>query len=140
MGLAVGQSAILGLLISGFYKAFTGRIQPPGHSLMAISSNNLVDISRDFQFGFLRHGVYWGWPSTHATLAFAISAAFWTLFPENKIIRFLALIYAFYVGIGVAITSIHWFSEFVAGAIIGSVIGITVGKSYLAGVEEKVGI
>ena len=49
-----------------------------------------------------------------------------------KIIRFIALAYAFYIGIGVSVTSIHWFSEFVAGATIGSVIGVVVGKSYLA--------
>ena len=39
------------------------------------------------------------------------------------------MFYAFYVGVGVSI-SIHWFSEFVAGAIIGSLIGAMVGKSF----------
>ena len=34
-----------------------------------------------------------------------------------------------YVGIGVSLT-IHWFSDFVAGVIFGSVIGIVVGKSF----------
>jgi membrane-associated phospholipid phosphatase len=33
------------------------------------------------------------------------------------------------VGMGVSIR-IHWFSEFLAGAIIGSVIGAVVGKSF----------
>jgi membrane-associated phospholipid phosphatase len=66
-----------------------------------------------------------------------MALAIWTLFPKNKIIRFIALAYAFYVGIGTAVSSIHWFSEFVAGAIIGSVIGIVVGKSYLAIYERK---
>jgi membrane-associated phospholipid phosphatase len=41
----------------------------------------------------------------------------------------LAILYAFYVGMGVSMT-IHWFSDFVAGAIIGSVIGAVVGKSF----------
>jgi len=39
------------------------------------------------------------------------------------------MFYAFYVGVDVSI-SIHWFSEFVAGAIIGSLIGAVVGKSF----------
>jgi hypothetical protein len=42
-----------------------------------------------------------------------------------------ALLYAFYIGLGVSVT-IHWFSEFVAGAIIGSVIGTVVGRSFIS--------
>jgi hypothetical protein len=41
----------------------------------------------------------------------------------------VALLYACYVGLGVSMT-IHWFSDFVAGAIIGSVVGEVVGKSF----------
>jgi membrane-associated phospholipid phosphatase len=51
------------------------------------------------------------------------------LCPRNKIIIFCALLYAVYIGLAVSVT-IHWFSEFAAGAIIGSVIGMTVGKSF----------
>jgi membrane-associated phospholipid phosphatase len=121
----VGQAAILGLAISSFYKAFTGRIPPPhffGHSA-------LLDTSHGFRFGFLRGGMFWGWPSSHTTIAFAMAVALWELYPENKVVRYAAILYAFYVGIGVSIR-IHWFSEFVAGAIIGSVIGAVVGKTF----------
>jgi hypothetical protein len=51
------------------------------------------------------------------------------LYPKSKVIVFGALVYAFYVGFAVSVT-IHWFSEFAAGAIIGSVIGMTVGRSF----------
>jgi membrane-associated phospholipid phosphatase len=34
-----------------------------------------------------------------------------------------------YVGLSVSVT-IHWFSEFVAGAIFGSLIGVVVGRSF----------
>ena len=51
------------------------------------------------------------------------------LYPKNKVIVFSALVYAFYIGFAVSVT-IHWFSEFAAGAIIGSVIGITAGRSF----------
>jgi membrane-associated phospholipid phosphatase len=130
-GLAVAQAAFLGLVISSLYKAFTGRIQPPGHLYtLFVNIGDLKDTSHQFLFGFLRHGVFWGWPSSHTTIAFAMAVAIWTIFPKNKIIRFIAPTYAFYIGIGVAVTSIHWFSEFVAGAIIGSVIGVVVGKSF----------
>lgn len=137
VGLAVAQAAVMGLLVAAFYKAFTGRIQPPGRAFSpVVDGGKLVDMSHQFQFGFLRHGVFWGWPSSHTTVAFAMSVAIWSLFPKNKIIRFSALAYALYVGIGVSVTSIHWFSEFVAGAIFGSVIGLVVGKSFLAGMKK----
>ena len=123
---ALGQAAILGLVISSVYKAFTGRIPPPHF----FSNHAPTDTSHGFQFGFLRGGMFWGWPSSHTTVAFAMAVALWELYPENRLIRYGAILYAFYVGIGVSIT-IHWFSEFVAGAIIGSVIGFVVGKSLL---------
>jgi membrane-associated phospholipid phosphatase len=123
---ALGQAAILGLVISSVYKAFTGRIPPPHF----FSNHAPIDTSHGFQFGFLRGGMFWGWPSSHTTVAFAMAVALWELYPENRLIRYGAILYAFYVGIGVSIT-IHWFSEFVAGAIIGSVIGLVVGKSLL---------
>jgi hypothetical protein len=41
----------------------------------------------------------------------------------------MAITYALYIGIGVSRT-IHWFSDFAAGAIIGSAKGAVVGKSF----------
>ena len=122
---ALGQAAILGLAISSFYKAFTGRIPPP----YFLSHGALVDTSHGFRFGFLRGGMFWGWPSSHTTVAFAMAVTLWGLYPESKPVRYAAILYALYVGVGVSIR-IHWLSEFVAGAIIGSVIGAVVGKSY----------
>ena len=48
-GWASGQAALIGLIISSVYKAFTGRVQPP----MTTSAAGLVDSSRDWMFGFL---------------------------------------------------------------------------------------
>lgn len=122
---ALGQAAFLGLAVSSVYKAFTGRIPPPHFW----NHRALVDTSHGFRFGLLRGGMFWGWPSSHTTVAFAMVVALCQLYPENKRLRYAAFLYACYVGIGVSMT-IHWFSEFVAGAIIGSVIGAVVGKSF----------
>lgn len=131
LGMAEAQAVILGVVVSSGYKAFTGRLQPPSHFQSgSLDVSRLIDNSHSFQFGFLRHGIFWGWPSSHTTLAFAMAAAAWYLFPKNRIARTIVLAYAFYVGLGVAVTSIHWFSEAVAGAVIGTVIGAVVGKSY----------
>lgn len=122
---SLGQAALLGLLISSFYKAITGRLNPPEIFHTDIS----VDTSQIFHFGFLREGVFWGWPSSHTTIAFAMAITLIMLFPKNKIIRRVVILYAFYIGLGVSMT-IHWFSDFAAGALIGTAIGIAVGKSF----------
>ncbi len=120
---ATAQAAVIGLLISSLYKAFTGR-PSPRHSV-----GTLIDTSREFHFGFLKGGVFFGWPSSHTTVAFAMSAAIWTLYPSSKVARYGALLYAIYIGVGVSMT-IHWFSDFAAGAIIGAAIGMTVGNVF----------
>lgn len=92
------------------------------------------DFSHDFRFGWLRGGVFWGWPSSHTTIAFAMATTVFTLFPKNKWLGGLALAYAGYIGLGVSMT-IHWLSDFVAGAILGTVIGVVVGKSFLCNLD-----
>ena len=119
------QTLNTGSLISSFYKAFTGRIHPS--EIMTVGQ--LTDTSHIFHFGFLREGIFWGWPSSHTTIAFAMAATLCKLYPKNKVLRVLAIAYAAYIGLGVSI-SIHWFSEAVAGAIIGSVTGTVVGGYY----------
>lgn len=121
-GWALGQAALLGWIISSLYKAFTGRIPPD-------MAGSLTDISHGFQLGFLRGGIFWGWPSSHTTVAFAMGGALFALFPGKKW-RWLGLAWALYVGLSVSV-SIHWLSEFVAGAIIGTVIGLAVGRGII---------
>lgn len=127
IGWAIGQAAVIASFISSTYKAFTGRIHPPLTTAM--------DTSHGFQFGFMRGGIFWGWPSSHTTIAFAMAVALVMLYPKNKVVFYCAFLYALYVGLSTS-TSIHWFSEFVAGAIIGSVIGVVVGKSFYSSLKD----
>ena len=120
-GWAIAQAELLGALIVIAYKAFTGRAHP-----MHIIG---PDISHVFHFGFLRGGVFWGWPSSHTTVAFAMAATVFTLFPKQRWLGVLVILYALYIGVGVSMT-IHWFSDFVAGTIVGSVAGTVVGRSF----------
>jgi membrane-associated phospholipid phosphatase len=128
---ALGQSALLGVGISSLYKVFTGRIP---HSFRELTIS-LVDTSHQFQFGLYRAGAFQGWPSSHTTVAFAMAVTLVVLYPAQtmlqRIIRYGAIMYAFYIGIGVS-TNIHWFSDFAAGAILGSIIGMSVGKAFFA--------
>jgi hypothetical protein len=52
------------------------------------------------------------------------------LFLKQRWLGYMAITYALYIGIGVSMT-IPWFSDFLAGAIIGTAIGTVVGKSFL---------
>jgi membrane-associated phospholipid phosphatase len=114
-----------GLGVSSFYKVFTGRVQPN-----LSGTTPLIDTSHSFHFGFMKNGAFWGWPSSHTTVAFSMAFALITLFPNNKTLKYLSIIYACYVGLGVSM-SIHWISEGVAGAIFGTMIGIAVGNEFI---------
>jgi len=120
-GWALLQSELIGLFISSAYKAVTGR----AHPLHIVDR----DISHVFQFGFMRGGVFWGWPSSHTTIAFGMAFTVITLFPKWRWLSAAVILYALYVGLGVSMT-IHWFSDFAAGVIIGSVIGVIVGRCF----------
>ena len=124
VGWAVGQAELIGGIIAAAYKAVTGRAHP-SHLVGA-------DLSHTFRFGLLRGGVFWGWPSSHTTIAWAMAVTIFTLLPKERWMGYVAIGYALYVGLGVSMT-IHWFSDFLAGAIIGTVIGLVVGRSFLEG-------
>ncbi|MBI5220318.1 MAG: phosphatase PAP2 family protein [Candidatus Liptonbacteria bacterium] len=121
---ALVQAEFIGYLISIAYKALTGRAGPPH-----FFSSAILDTSRIFHWGFLEGGVFWGWPSSHTTVAFAGAMALFMLYSDKKWVRYLCLAYALYIGLSVSFT-IHWFSDFVAGAIMGTVVGVTVGRSF----------
>jgi membrane-associated phospholipid phosphatase len=125
----LAQAAGLAWLTSAIYKSLTGR-PGPAESLNNLGNISMGDISHIFKFGFLRGGIAWGWPSSHTAVAFAMSACLFVLYPEKKFIKYLGLIYAIYIGISVSMT-IHWFSDFLAGIIFGSLAGLVVGKSFL---------
>lgn len=118
---AVAQAEVIAWLVSSTYKAFTGRAHPLRHST--------DDLTRVFHFGFLRGGVFWGWPSSHTTVAFALAFTLVRLFPKQRVPHIIAIAYAGYIGVGVSIT-IHWFTDFLAGAIIGTLIGVVVGNGF----------
>jgi len=121
-GWALGQAAVLGVVISSIIKVFTGRPGPTQITAM-------IDTSHVFRFGFWKGGAFFGWPSSHTTVAFAMALTLVALFPDKKWVRYSAMAYAWYVGISVS-ASIHWFSDFVAGAILGTLIGMGVGQTF----------
>jgi len=120
---AIFQAAAVGWFLSSFYKALTGRVQPNIHTI-----DEGINQSLNWNFGFFEHGIFWGWPSSHTTVAFAMMATIIILLQnKHKTLKYLIIIYAFYIGFAVSLR-IHWFSEFISGIIFGTVAGIVVGK------------
>jgi membrane-associated phospholipid phosphatase len=119
--LALGQAVILGSFTSSLYKAFTGRIPPD-------LTNIVTDISHGFRFGFWEGGIFWGWPSSHTTIAFAMAVTFLVMYPKKTVMKYFVLLYAAYIGFGASI-GFHWFSEVVGGVVLGSIVGLVVGSN-----------
>ena len=120
---------LLGFSLSTFIKIFTGRTSPPhiGHN----ETLNLVDNSRAFNFGFMREQILGGWPSSHATVMFALATTLSILLPAHWLIRLGLFSTALFIAIGVTF-GYHWFSEFIAGSLLGISIGLVVGRYFLA--------
>lgn len=113
---------VFAVIVDSIMKAFTGRPAPS----MAIG---LIDNSQVFRFGFMKGGIFWGWPSEHTMVAFAMATAFAKLNSKKMSFVILAYLYAFYIAAGVSLR-IHWFSDVMAGILIGYAIGRTVVACY----------
>lgn len=121
-GVASAQAVIIAWLISSFYKVFTGRIQPD-----FLVQTSAGDISHHFNFGILKNGIFWGWPSSHAAVACALATTLIMLYSDNRIVRYAAFLFAGVVSLGAA-AGFHWLSDVVAGIIVGVLVGVVVVK------------
>ncbi|MHA2250021.1 MAG: phosphatase PAP2 family protein [Candidatus Kariarchaeaceae archaeon] len=136
LAFALTQAAVVGTILISIYKAITGRLEP------SIFEEATKDYSHDFAFGVLQRGVFHGWPSTHATVAWAFAIVFYYYRPELQYsedtsyrpptffnYRKFGFVYAAYIGIAVS-TNIHWLSDAVAGMFMGTAVGFAVVKSF----------
>ena len=80
---AISQGEVIAGLVAAGYKAITGRAHP-GHGVG-------TDLTHVFRFGLLRGGVFWGWPSSHTTIAFAMAVTVFRLFPKQRWLGYLAI-------------------------------------------------
>jgi len=121
---AIVLASVTGWVASSTLKAFTGRAHPD-----FLATAQQLQNSADFKFGFFRGGIFWGWPSSHTTVAFAMAVTFICLYPKKPWLKYLALTYAVYIGLGVS-TNIHWLSDVFAGTLLGTLIGLTLGRYF----------
>lgn len=116
---AVAQASGIAWIIVAVYKVFTGRIQPD-----FLFTQDITSMSSGFQFGFFEHGIFWGWPSHHTVVAVAGATVLY-LALRHSVVRAGAVAWAVIVATGAAV-GFHWFSDMVAGVIIGIVVGVAV--------------
>ena len=111
---------ISSFILSSLLKSITNRID-----MEPFESMGTKDFSNGFRWGFLNSNSLWesfseGWPSGHSFIAITF---FVILFPilsyKQKILHSL---YVFVIMMSV-VTSFHWFSDIVSGAILGIIIG-----------------
>lgn len=125
---AVFQSSIIALGYNSLLKAITGRPHPDWQD-----STDMKSLSKTFRFGFLRGGVWWGWPSGHTSSMMAIVSALTSFYPEKTWLKITGYSLVAYMMFGVSSLhrgGMHWFSDAVAAAFMSYAIGSTVGKYY----------
>ncbi len=126
-GSAVLQSALLAVSYSTVLKALTGRSHPEP----VVYDHN--EAPSTFHFGFLRGGVFWGWPSGHLIANTAAITSLITFYKDKtwlKVAGGAYLGYLFLCVISHEQSSMHWFSDAFAGTLMGYAIGRTVGRDF----------
>lgn len=124
---AVAQASIITLSTVSLLKSFTGRPAPDSSS-----SKSAQEQSEQFNFGFLNRGIYDGWPSGHMATYSTIAGAMIHYYPEQNWIKYVgygSMGYAMFLISAEHKGQFHWFSDGVAGGLIGWSIGKTVGRN-----------
>jgi membrane-associated phospholipid phosphatase len=129
-GSAVLQASLLAVSYSSLLKAVTGRPHPDPER-----QPDMRAASREFRFGFLRGGVHYGWPSGHLATNTAAMVSLFYLFPDKLWMQLAGSTYLADLAAGVSSHdggTMHWFSDVVAGSLMGVAIGSAVGRGYRA--------
>jgi membrane-associated phospholipid phosphatase len=125
---AVLQASLIEFLYNSTLKAITGRPHPDWRNVSDMDS-----LSKTFRFGFLRGGMFWGWPSGHTAATMAVVSALTNYYPDKTWLKIAGYGLVGYTMFGVCATNrggMHWFSDAVAGALMSYAVGSTVGKYY----------
>ena len=125
---AVMQASLIEFVYNSALKAVTGRPNPDWRHVSDMDS-----LSKTFRFGFLRGGVFWGWPSGHTAATMAVVSALTSYYPDKTWLKVVGFGLVGYTMFGVSANNrggMHWLSDAVAGALMSYAVGSTVGKYY----------
>jgi membrane-associated phospholipid phosphatase len=133
---AVFQASLITFIYISTLKAITGR--PPGPEDDEIE--DAKQLSKEFNFGFFRKGIFYGWPSGHTGATMAVVSALTNFYPDKNWLKIFGYTFVAYTGVGMSVNfrgRLHWFSDAVAAAFMVYTIGSTVGKYYRQRYTEK---
>jgi membrane-associated phospholipid phosphatase len=125
---AVLQSSIIALAYNSLLKAITGRPHPDWRN-----NDDMKSLSKTFRFGFMRGGIFWGWPSGHTSSTMAVVSSLTNFYPGKTWLKIAGYSYVAYMIFAVSSLNrggMHWFSDAIAAAFMSYAIGSTVGKYY----------
>ncbi len=125
---AVLQASLIEFLYNSTLKAITGRPGPDWRH-----NPDMESLSKTFRFGFLRGGIFWGWPSGHTSATMAVVSALTNYYPNSTWLKIVGYSWVAYTIFGVSSINrggMHWFSDAIAAALMAYAVGSTVGKYY----------
>jgi membrane-associated phospholipid phosphatase len=125
---AVLQASLIEFLYNSTLKAITGRSNPDWRH-----NTDMDSLSKSFKFGFLRGGIFWGWPSGHTATTMAVVSALTNYYPDKTWLKISGYSLVAYTIFGVSSVNrggMHWFSDAIAATLMSYAIGSTVGKYY----------
>jgi len=124
---AVMQSVAVTVAVGSFLKAITGREGPDP------DSQDKDALSKNFKFGFMQGGLHYGWPSGHLMVNTAVATTLAAYYSEKTWVRNLAYGYIVFLTFSMIIHdrgSAHWFSDIIAGGLMGIAFGTTIGNDF----------
>jgi len=131
-GAVAAQATAVAFLYNNILKAISGRAHPD-------AEKNDGELSRDFKWGFGRRGVFYGWPSGHSMTNAALAMSIASYHRDKPLVVGGCALYAGYIATSMVLGAkgeAHWFSDAVAGTLMGASIGWYIGNTFY---KEKVG-
>ncbi|MBQ3715284.1 MAG: phosphatase PAP2 family protein [Fibrobacter sp.] len=134
-GAVAAQATAVAFLYNNILKAVSGRAHPD-------AENNTGELSRDFKWGFGRRGVFYGWPSGHSMTNASLAMSIASYHRDNPWVVAGCGLYAGYIATSMVLGAkgeAHWFSDAVAGTLMGASIGWYIGNTFYKEKQGKTG-
>ncbi len=125
-GAVAAQATAVAFLYDNILKAISGRAHPE-------AGKNTGELSRDFDWGFFKRGVFYGWPSGHSMTNAALAMSIASYNRDNPWVVTGCSLYAGYIATSMVLGAkgeAHWFSDAVAGVLMGASIGWYIGNTF----------
>ena len=130
-GAAVLQTMIVQSAYVGLLKGISGRPDPVLDGDIQNADPDGTTCGNSFNpRTYFDIGKGCSWPSGHTSSVVSLVSTLYAFYPEETWIAYIGYPLALGVGLGMVDNDEHWFSEIVAGALIGHVIGWTIGKNF----------